>query len=441
MRTLTAFVQCCVSAVLILSLGCGDDSKRSGPMAGDGGSSGTGGSLDGGGGSAGDLDASNLDASDGSSGGGGTAGSGGTNALVNPVPDYGVPTIEPDTSTAKVDDCVGAPDMTLCDVVTVPDRWYDVCVAGVCVSPGCGEQECNTPGVHFPIPPFEGHVYLEKQPGNEPVTIDKITGLHWTSCAAGMTGAGCDAGTPLEAELPQALAYCDELTWGGHDDWYLPDIFELTSLADLTADRSMTGSTDFLDDRAFPNQPAVDAFYWSTTHIDNNQRLFSTGQNEGGFRSIVDAARFPPHSVLCVRRGFSKAMPEGERFVSHDDAPVDEPWVEDRATGLVFQGCSSDTTGACGGMFTGAEAIAHCVGLSWGGADDWRVPTYKEMQSVFDVLDVDVFDPGLSEALFGELQGTYVLTTPGPLLSMRDMERVGIGIAANTYPLLCVRGP
>ncbi|MDD9966142.1 MAG: DUF1566 domain-containing protein [Myxococcales bacterium] len=99
-------------------------------------------------------------------------------------------------------------------------------------------------------------IYLEKQPGEEPVTIDKITGLHWTSCPSGLTGAGCDGGAALDLELEGALTYCDELSWGGHNDWYLPDMFELISLADLDADASMTTGTTDLPRRPRVPEPA-----------------------------------------------------------------------------------------------------------------------------------------------------------------------------------------
>lgn len=46
-------------------------------------------------------------------GGGGSAGA--ASEPDDAMPDYGIPTIEPDTSTEKVADCTGAPDMTLCE--------------------------------------------------------------------------------------------------------------------------------------------------------------------------------------------------------------------------------------------------------------------------------------------------------------------------------------
>ena len=47
-----------------------------------------------------------------------------------------------------------------------------------------------------------------------------------------------------------ALAYCDSLSWGGHDDWRLPDRHELLSIVD----RDQRSSA--IDPAAFPATPS-----------------------------------------------------------------------------------------------------------------------------------------------------------------------------------------
>jgi hypothetical protein len=441
---------CSLSAVACSGGGDeGDPSSQ--PQAGSAAAAGTGGgaagSAAGGASAAGASAGGSGGVSSGTAGIGGVGGTGGAGGAAgasvpdDAKPDYGMPSLEPDTSTDKVADCAGAADMTLCEVVTMPDRWYDVCVAGVCVSPGCGSKDCNTPGPHFRIPPLEGHLALEKQPGEQPVTIDLITGLHWTSCPAGLSGASCELGAGMELAFEDALAYCDALSWGGHDDWYLPDMYELTSLADLMADSSMTtvSRPDFLSDLAFPQLPEVQGFYWSTTFLDNDYLKLSTGQNEGSYPSIASDFSFDPYPALCVRRGFSEPMPAGERFVETDTGEPGSRTIEDRATGLVFQGCPSELDGSCGrGEYDSVAAVAHCRDLVWGGADDWRIPTYKEMQGAFDTIATG-FDAGLGER-FGPISGAYVLVAPEGLLSLDDMGRVGRN-PDKAYSVICARGP
>ena len=102
--------------------------------------------------------------------------------------------------------------------------------------------------------------------------------------------------------------------------------------------------------------------------------------------------------------------------------------------------CPSADTGTCGGMYDATQAERHCQDLIWGGYGDWRVPTYKELQALFDPIHAGTFDPGLPEQYFG-VSGSYVFAGPSALLDIHDMSRVGIGIPDKQYPLLCARGP
>src|SRR6185503_8119382 len=83
------------------------------------------------------------------------------------------------------------------------------------------------------IPPMSDHSYLMAVPGAEPVVVDLVTGLHWQACVAGYTGAACETGMTDLMTWDEALAYCDSLSWGGKDDWYLPDSYELLSIVDF----------------------------------------------------------------------------------------------------------------------------------------------------------------------------------------------------------------
>jgi hypothetical protein len=140
-----------------------------------------------------------------------------------------------------------------------------------------------------------------------------------------------------------------------------------------------------------------------------------------------------------VRRGFSQAMPAGERFVVTDDGTPGTRIVEDRATGITFQGCTSLPDLTCGaGEYTSADAPGHCRDLVWAGSSDWRVPTYKELQAILD-KEAGAFDSGLPAGL--SVRGPYVFAAPGALLALDDMSRVGIGIPDKVYPVICARGP
>ncbi|MEA3427857.1 MAG: DUF1566 domain-containing protein [Thermodesulfobacteriota bacterium] len=106
-------------------------------------------------------------------------------------------------------------------------------------------------GVAWPNPRFKNN-------GDDTVT-DKLTELMWAQNANA-------EGTKTWAA---ALTYCKDLSLGGHDDWRLPNVKELTSLIDwayynpaLSNDAGTgkwgTGLSSFSDVQ-------TDEYYWSST--------------------------------------------------------------------------------------------------------------------------------------------------------------------------------
>jgi hypothetical protein len=92
---------------------------------------------------------------------------------------------------------------------------------------------------------------------------DQATGLSWMQTDSQRALGWGDA-----------LAYCENLTWGGYDDWRLPNAKELYSIVDHTRapDKSNTAATSSL----FQSTPITDeagqadyGYYWtSTTHLN-----------------------------------------------------------------------------------------------------------------------------------------------------------------------------
>ena len=70
----------------------------------------------------------------------------------------------------------------------------------------------------FSVPASGGYATL-----NDGSTLDTDTGLAWQTSAPSQ---------PMDWK--DALAYCSNLTLGGHDDWRLPNIRELHSLLDYS---------------------------------------------------------------------------------------------------------------------------------------------------------------------------------------------------------------
>jgi len=394
------------------------------------------------------------------------------------------PDASPDAAldTGPVNSCAGMPDFTPCTVVTTPDRHYDICVNGVCVSPGCGDSTCNAPGPHFPFAdtsqrlcydnsgqltcPASGQAFYgqDGQYGwdslhaeserftrnisvaNQPVVADNVTGLVWQGCTAGLSGDNCamvpDGGAAGTYLWQEAVAYCDGLDWGGHQDWHLPDFSELYSLADLGS------CAPTIDTAAFPATPS--SYFWSSSSTASFSSYawvvnFDTGYVYGG---SID--KNSPSYIRCVRGG---ATVPTARY-TRDTSAANEPVVRDNATGLSWQGCPAGLSGtACdagsAGKYVWQDALAYCEGLAWAGHSDWRLPNIKEMRSlvndrlpylsidtaVFPATQVEWFWSSSTYACYPTF-AWYTSPAPGYVYSSGKSE------SANSSRVRCVRdGP
>ncbi|MBN2525491.1 MAG: DUF1566 domain-containing protein [Deltaproteobacteria bacterium] len=66
---------------------------------------------------------------------------------------------------------------------------------------------------------------------NQPVLADNATCLMWQGCAAGQSGGDCLTGSTATMNWAAALAYCENLSWGGFDSWRLPNVIEIRGIA------------------------------------------------------------------------------------------------------------------------------------------------------------------------------------------------------------------
>ena len=324
-----------------------------------------------------------------------------------------------DTGTSYDPQCFDKDDFTLCEVVTDPDLSYDICVWGWCHSPG---RTGNTPGPHFPLAdtnqrrcfddygvfgvsdggvpdggstcPSEGEPFFgqDAQYGwdtvheaterftrdtvttpSEPVVVDNVTGLMWQGCVTGLSGDACATGTPAEYKWSEALDHCDALSFGGHDTWRLPDIYEMHSVLDFTMSDSP------IDSSAFPGMPEGKLWTSGKHHVEDIMFRSYADLESGHFGSgATDNAAL---NVLCVRRG-----PMGTRRLEPSIVSGDRV-VVDTATGLEWQGCAAGLAGeqcdsGAEGTMTWREALSFCEGLSWAGSDDWRLPNANELLSI-----------------------------------------------------------
>ncbi len=166
----------------------------------------------------------------------------------------------------------------------------------------------------------------------ECIYTDNTTGLMWQGCPAGQTGENC-AGDPAEFNHANAMTYCEDLTWGGFDDWALPNIDEVRTLITNCEATASNGTCEINDScslsgsggnncttSACPgcdsagNDDRADGFYlpfdFSGTYgVDSDDLVLwsSSLYQDGAFASRFKLGNVGKHSsgnmfqALCVR--------------------------------------------------------------------------------------------------------------------------------------------
>lgn len=116
------------------------------------------------------------------------------------------------------------------------------------------------------------------------VVTDNKTGLQWQDDYSE------NGGDIKHAKWTDAIAYCEDLTLGGHSDWRLPNKKELLSIVDY-------GRHNPSIDTVFTHTSSND--YWSsTTHADYTDGawvVYFRNGNTGGYYKSRD------HYIRCVR--------------------------------------------------------------------------------------------------------------------------------------------
>ncbi|WP_078125217.1 DUF1566 domain-containing protein [Leptospira alexanderi] len=215
---------------------------------------------------------------------------------------------------------------------------------------------------------------------NQPVTIDRQTGLTWEYCAAGQNSAVCSASNYSYTQS-NAVTYCNNLNqmnaglgYAGIRGWRLPEIEEL-----MTLSTHKTPSTTYIDLTEFP---FGDGEFWSnTTNMSNTAEAwgfdFSYGSNNSANKSSSNMF------VRCV---------SGGTIPVRSFSDFNNGTVKDNLTGLIWQKCSvgqtwSPTSSLCNiGSITShnfVSALVTCRNLNLDGRS-WRLPNVHELRSLLD---------------------------------------------------------
>ncbi len=238
----------------------------------------------------------------------------------------------------------------------------------------CGQDsQYHTNSRHFSCSDASGSAYegcpLPAVEGD--VAEDSLTGLIWQRVLPD-TYAGCTGGSPSGSlcSFSEAGSYCEDLVYGGHDDWRLPNIYELRSLLDYGH------GSPTISQRAFPNTP-VDGkgFYTSTpTHTD----IFPRDETwyvdfTDGRSGVVETS--PTRDVRCVRGSDYFPVENAERYQKTGN--VDNV-ILDTETGLQW----IQQTHVPAQEMSWQHALSYCEELVKDEYTDWRLPTILELSSL-----------------------------------------------------------
>lgn len=245
---------------------------------------------------------------------------------------------------------------------------------------------------------------------------DNITGLIWTYKQS-----------DSQDTFDDAVAYCADLDVGGYDDWRMPNLKELYSLANFNGALDITYDEDTSSYDTSNAQPYLDTDYFEFEYVQfpgpfatQNWSSSEYGINlVGGSPDEEDAdAGYPAAIGFNFADGHIKAYGTDEdqpglftRCVRSDDTDYavndfelnDEGTiVTDNASGLMWQQDDGGET------YSWGDAMAHCEALVLEDYDDWRLPDNKELQSIvdYDATETPAIDTAYFSATFNADYGT-----------------------------------
>lgn len=240
-------------------------------------------------------------------------------------------------------------------------------------------QDANYLGIPFS--------YTDNSDGT---VLDNNTGLLWEK-----------AHHTTRLSFYAAKAACEALSLGGYDDWRLPHLKELFSLADFRGSQWKDGHF-YLDGTVFDfDYPeTVDDSDQFTTHtVQMMGQTWSSTLYTGEHMNNpnIEAAFFfnfldghikqapTSNNTLFYRCVRGNTYGQNEFVNNHDGT------VTDKATGLVWQQ-ADDGIGR-----DWQTALAYCESLVLADHDDWRLPNIKELQSI---VDYNHANPALDTSIF-----------------------------------------
>ena len=239
--------------------------------------------------------------------------------------------------------------------------------------------------------------------------VDENTGLRWVLLNE-------------EVLLDAARERCENLEYGGFDDWRLPTAKEFLSISDHDRVEPALNPLYF---NALENRT-----YWTGTpavSFGREDEFVGFDASYGGIRSSYSAIT-QGVAVVCVR---------GDEYgrVSAENYEDGGETVFDSATGLVWQKAS-----VSGKDWNGA--LSYCESLTLAGKSDWRLPNKNELMTLIDYSKSEpasIFPGMTSETLWSSTFNTYYGGTNGLLTVKTGNGMIDYDYNSTELSVRCVR--
>lgn len=205
---------------------------------------------------------------------------------------------------------------------------------------------------------------------------DNVTGLMWQQ----------DMGEKMS--YAEAVELLKTINLGGYNDWRIPTIKELYSLAYFSGRCMGENVIDKFIDTDYFEQPIgnvsegereIDAQTWSKTHyvgltMNGDSTLFGFNFVDGRLKGYP---KYDPANNSAKEMYF-RMVRGNESYGINNYTDNGDGTITDRATGLMWQ--KEDN----GNTYNWQEGLSYAENLELAGHSDWRMPNAKELHSIVD---------------------------------------------------------
>jgi len=248
---------------------------------------------------------------------------------------------------------------------------------------------------------------------SEKVITDNNTGLMWQNS--------------ISNDLWNlAKQKCNNLVYGGYDDWRLPDIHELETIIDYGR------SNPAVNAAIFPNTNST--FWSSTVDLTGSNMVFTVNFQFGRITGTDNSGGMLGGSYAPFRcvRGFSlpvqtfiESTIEGDVVIT--DSSTDLIWTKETVSGKTWK-----------------DALSYCENLSYAGHTNWRLPNINELKSLTDrskYNPASYFPDITSEYFWSSSSMTDSGSTHTGWVVNFYNGKVSNNTKTNTYFVRCVKDP